>query len=106
MRPIFLAPAVFSLAFMGTEVLPARASTVDVVDPVSMTLNAYAFAFPGPPPGGATGCGGSLPACPLTLPQTADALQVGNGSSANAGVTITSFPAVLVSANTVWGPTS
>jgi hypothetical protein len=64
MRPIFLAPAVFSLAFMGTEVLPARASTVDVVDPVSMTLNAYAFAFPGPPPGGTTGCGGSLPACP------------------------------------------
>lgn len=106
MRRIFLAPAVFGLAFLGSEALTARASTVDLVDPISMTLNAYAFAFPGPPPGVSTGCGGSFPACPATLPQTADALQIGNGSSANAGVTITSFPAILVTANTVWGATN
>jgi hypothetical protein len=71
-----------------------------------MTTDAFAFAFPGPLPGSNSGCGGSFPACPLTLPQMAMALQLGNGSSANAVVTISSFPAILVSANTVWGPTN
>jgi PEP-CTERM motif-containing protein len=106
MQRIFLAPAtLLSATLLATYVLPARASVVDSVDPVFMTLDAFAFAFPGPPPGSNAGCGGSFPACPLTLPQSADALQIGNGSSASAGVTISSFPAILVTANTVWGPT-
>jgi hypothetical protein len=107
MRPIFLPPAAsLSVALLATGVLPARASVVNAVDPISIATDAYAFAFPGPPPGVTVGCGGDFPACPLTLPQSADALQVGNGSSANGGVTISSFPAILVTANTVWGETN